>query len=144
MSSLNQVMLIGNLGKDPDIRALNNGENVANLSVATSKRWRDKSSGEMQERTEWHRVTAFGHSADFADKYLRKGAKVYVQGELQTRKWTDRDGNDRYTTEVIIGRYGGQLLSLDRREGSGGGESSGGAGGSRERSRDDLNDDIPF
>ena len=143
MSSVNQVILVGNLGRDPEARTLNNGDPVCNLSVATSKRWKDKNSGEMQERTEWHRVTAFAHNADFAAKYLRKGSKVYVQGELQTRKWQDNSGNDRYTTEIIISRWGGQLLSLDRREDSGGGQQ-------RQESRNPdpggtlPDDEIPF
>jgi single-strand DNA-binding protein len=125
--SVNKVILIGNLGKDPEVRTLQNGGKVANLSLATSESWRDKSSGERKEKTEWHRVVIFGNLADIAEKYLKKGSKVYVSGSLQTRKWTDQSGAEKYTTEVVLQGFGGELTMLD---GKGGGAGAGaGAGG---------------
>jgi len=131
--SVNKVILVGNLGKDPETRRMQSGDPVVNLSVATSETWRDKSSGERKEKTEWHRVVIFNKNlAEVAEKYLRKGSKVYVEGSLQTRKWTDQSGQERYTTEVVIGRFKGELTMLDTR---GGGEaaSAGEGGGYRER-----------
>ena len=144
--SVNKVILVGNLGRDPEVRQMQDGNPVVNLSVATSETWRDKNSGERRERTEWHRVVIFNERlADVAQKYLRKGSKVYLEGQLQTRKWTDQSGQERYTTEVVLGRFRGELTMLDSRSDSGGGyaadqseqsSSSGPAG--------DLDDDIPF
>jgi len=169
--SLNKVMIIGNLGADPEVRSFQNGGRVCNLRIATSEQWKDKS-GERQERTEWHTVAVFQEPAiNFAEQYLRKGSKVYVEGQLQTRKWQDQQGNDRYTTEIAIRPFSGQLTSLDapggvggQRGGSGGGgdwnrgsggsqgggqgggwNQGGGQGGSGGGSNyDDLDDDIPF
>jgi len=124
--SVNKVILIGNLGKDPEVRTLQNGGKVANLSLATSESWRDKSSGERKEKTEWHRVVIFGNLADIAEKYLKKGSKVYVSGSLQTRKWTDQSGAEKYTTEVVLQGFGGELTMLD---GKGGGAGAGAGGG---------------
>jgi single-strand DNA-binding protein len=122
--SVNKVILVGNLGRDPEIRSLQDGSKVANLSVATSETWRDRESGERRERTEWHRVVIFNDRlADVAEKYLRKGSKVYLEGQLQTRKWTGQDGQDRYSTEVVLQRYRGELTMLDSRSG---GEAGGG------------------
>src|SRR5579871_4700646 len=124
--SVNKVILIGNLGKDPEVRRMTSGEPVVNLSVATSETWRDKASGERKERTEWHRVVIFNENlAKVAEQYLRKGAKVYLEGALQTRKWTDKDGNEKYSTEVVLQRFRGELVMLDGR--------SEGGGASRER-----------
>lgn len=127
-SSLNKVMLIGNLGRDPEVRTLNDGSPVVNLAIATSETWRDKSSGERRERTEWHRVVIFNENlAKVAQNYLRKGSKVYIEGQLQTRKWQDRDGVEKYTTEIVLQRFRGELTMLDSRGGGeGGGRSSGG------------------
>jgi len=112
MSSVNKAILIGNLGRDPEMRALQDGTLVANLSLATSESWKDKNSGERKEKTEWHRVTIFGKVAEVAEKYLRKGSKVYLEGQIQTRKWTDQSGNDRYTTEIVLQPYRGVLTML--------------------------------
>lgn len=160
--SVNKVILVGNLGADPEVRRLNSGDPVVNLRIATSETWRDKSTGERREKTEWHNVVIFNENlAKVAENYLRKGSKVYLEGQLQTRKWTDRDGNDRYTTEVVLQRYRGELTMLDGR-GEGGGERMGGGyGGQRTQDRssgaqrqvdapkedfssDTLDDDIPF
>ncbi|MGF1625886.1 MAG: single-stranded DNA-binding protein [Alphaproteobacteria bacterium] len=152
--SVNKVILVGNLGRDPEVRSLQTGGKVVNLSVATSERWRDRNSGEQQERTEWHRVVIFNEKlAEVAEKYLRKGAKVYVEGQLQTRKWQDQSGQDRYSTEVVLQRFRGELTMLDGR-GEGGGDYGGdpgyseAGGGARAPSGggrpDDLDDDIPF
>lgn len=125
--SMNKVILVGNLGRDPEIRHTNSGQKIANISVATSDVWRDKS-GERQEKTEWHRVVVFNSNlADFAERFLKKGSKVYVEGSLQTRKFTDQSGQDRYTTEIVIGTYRGELIVLDQRSdnGSAGSFSSG-------------------
>lgn len=113
MSSVNKVILIGNLGADPDIRTFESGDKVANLSVATSERWKDKNSGERKEKTEWHRVSVFGGAAGVCEQYLKKGSKVYIEGQLETRKWTDQSGQDKYTTEVIVRGYNGSLTMLD-------------------------------
>ncbi|MFM7347069.1 MAG: single-stranded DNA-binding protein, partial [Tagaea sp.] len=120
--SVNKVILIGNLGRDPESRSMNNGGKVVNLSVATSETWRDKNSGERQERTEWHRVVIFNEKlGEVAEKYLKKGSKVYVEGALQTRKWTDKDGVEKYSTEVVLQRFRGELTMLDGKGGGGGG-----------------------
>lgn len=153
--SVNKVILVGNLGRDPEIRAMQNGGKVCNLSVATSERWKDRTSGEPQERTEWHRVVIFDDRlADVAERYLKKGSKVYLEGELQTRKWQDQSGQDRYSTEVVLRRFRGVLTMLDTRSGGGGGgysESAGDSAGNFEQSAPapagaggDLDDEIPF
>lgn len=113
MSSLNRATIIGNLGRDPESRRTNSGALVVNLSVATTEKWKDKASGQPRESTEWHRVTLFGSLAEIAEKYLRKGSKVYLEGQLQTRKWTDKSGAERYSTEVVLQNYGGKLVMLD-------------------------------
>lgn len=129
--SVNKVILVGNLGRDPEIRAMQNGDRVCNLSLATSERWKDRNSGEMQERTEWHRVVLFDQRlVDVAEKYLTKGSKVYIEGQLQTRKWTDQQGVEKYSTEVVLQRFRGELTMLDSRNSGGGyGDSAGGGGG---------------
>ena len=126
--SVNKVILIGNLGKDPEVRSMQNGGKVANLSLATSESWRDKATGEKKEKTEWHRVVIFGNLAEIAEKYLKKGSKVYVSGSLQTRKWTDKDGAEKYSTEVVLQGFGGELTMLDGK-GGGGGAGAGSGGG---------------
>jgi single-strand DNA-binding protein len=119
MSSLNRVQLIGNLGRDPEIRTTQDGTKVANLSIATSEHWRDKNSGERREKTEWHRVVVFNDRlVDLAEKYLKKGAKIYLEGALQTRKWTDQSGAEKYTTEIVAQKYRGEIVMLDRSEGT--------------------------
>jgi len=130
--SVNKVILVGNLGRDPEIRHLQDGSKIAQLSVATSENWKDRQTGERREKTEWHRVVIFNSNlAEVAENYLRKGAKVYVEGQLQTRKWTDQDGNDKYTTEVVLSRFRGELTMLDGRgEGGGGGGGGDDFGGS--------------
>ncbi|MGB0695964.1 MAG: single-stranded DNA-binding protein [Rhodospirillaceae bacterium] len=134
--SINKVILIGNLGRDPETRSFQDGSKVANLRIATSENWKDRNTGERRERTEWHSVAIFGSLADVAERYLRKGSKVYIQGQLQTRKWQDQSGQDRYTTEVVVRGFGGELVMLDGRSGGGGGggdpygdDSYGGGGG---------------
>ena len=152
--SVNKVILVGNLGRDPEIRSMQNGGRVCNLSLATSESWRDKQSGERREKTEWHRVVIFNENLlDVAEKYLHKGSKIYVEGQLQTRKWQDQSGQDRYSTEVVLQRFRGELTMLDSRgDGGGGGmagepagggySDSGGGGGGGGGS--DFDDDIPF
>src|SRR5665213_2033878 len=133
--SVNKVILVGNLGKDPEVRRMQSGDPVVNLSIATSETWRDKASGERKEKTEWHRVVIFNKNlADVAEKYLRKGSKVYVEGSLQTRKWTDKDGAEKYSTEVVLQNFNGTLVMLDSRGsgGGGGGRVTSGAGGASE------------
>ncbi|TGT72962.1 single-stranded DNA-binding protein [bacterium M00.F.Ca.ET.159.01.1.1] len=162
--SLNRVMLIGNLGADPEIRRLNSGDPVVNLRIATSESWRDKNSGERKEKTEWHQVVIFNDQlAKVAEQYLKKGMKVYVEGQLQTRKWQDQSGNDRYTTEVVLQKFRGELQMLDSRDSGGdrnegrssrnddGGSRNGGGrqsdfggGGGGGRSSRELDDEIPF
>jgi single-strand DNA-binding protein len=170
--SVNKVILVGNLGRDPEIRSTQDGQRVANLNLATSESWRDRVSGERKERTEWHRVVIFNERlVEIAEKYLRKGSKIYIEGQLQTRKWTDQQGQERYTTEVALNRFRGELTMLDGAGGrSGGGAmeagddeggfgadpgaspryggtgpSPGNAPGGRGRTtRDDLDDEIPF
>lgn len=119
MSSVNKVILIGNLGKDPEIRSFQNGGRVASFSIATSESWKDKSSGEKKERTEWHRVSVFNeHLVAIVESYLKKGAKVYIEGQLETRKWTDKGGVEKYTTEVVLRPYRGELTMLDGKDGA--------------------------
>jgi len=170
--SLNKVMLIGNLGKDPEIRSFQNGGKVANFSIATSESWKDKNTGERQERTEWHNVAIFSEGLiGVVERYLKKGSKVYIEGQLQTRKWQDQQGQDRYTTEVVIRGLNGVMTMLDSAPGGGGGgggarsgggsggyggggggggwDQGGGSGGGGGSSGggggyDDLDDDIPF
>jgi single-strand DNA-binding protein len=147
--SVNKVTLVGNLGKDPETRRMTSGDPIVNFSLATSETWRDKASGERKERTEWHRVVIFNKNlAEVAEKYLRKGSKVYLEGALQTRKWTDKDGQEKYSTEVVLQNFRGELVMLDTK---GGGE---GGGGGRERmgaseapasfQREEMDDEIPF
>jgi len=166
--SVNKVILVGNLGRDPEVRRLNSGQPVVNLRVATSESWRDKNTGERQERTEWHNVVIFNENlAKIAEQYLKKGSKVYLEGQLQTRKWQDQSGQDRYTTEVVLQRFRGELTLLDGRgggadAGEGGedfGRSSpmegarrapasagrpGGSGGGSTSFAEELDDEIPF
>jgi single-strand DNA-binding protein len=146
--SVNKVILVGNLGKDPEVRRMTSGDPVVNLSVATSESWRDKASGEKKEKTEWHRVVIFNKNlADVAEKYLRKGAKVYLEGALQTRKWTDKDGHEKYSTEVVLQNFNGTLVMLDSRAGGGegGGRVASGAGEAPASfQRDEMDDEIPF
>jgi single-strand DNA-binding protein len=157
--SVNKVILIGNLGADPEVRHTQDGRPIVNLRVATSENWRDKASGERKERTEWHRVVIFNENlAKIAEQYLKKGSKVYLEGQLQTRKWQDQSGQDRYSTEVVLQGFNAQLTMLDSksRDGAGegasgggdfgrsgplGGVSSGGGGGSFDK---ELDDEIPF
>jgi single-strand DNA-binding protein len=147
--SVNKVILVGNLGKDPEVRRMTSGEPVVNLSVATSESWRDKASGERKEKTEWHRVVIFNKNlAEVAEKYLRKGSKVYVEGQLQTRKWTDKDGAEKYSTEVVLQNFRGELTMLDGRKDGGEGGYAGGSKGASEApasfQRDEMDDEIPF
>jgi single-strand DNA-binding protein len=160
---VNKVILIGHLGADPESRAMPSGSSVANLRIATTDSWRDKQSGEQQERTEWHRVALFGRLAEIATEYLRKGSQVYIEGSLRTRKWQDKQGNERYSTEIV----GNEMQMLGGRGGGGGGASGGaggasgggggmpreplpeypgstGGGGSGGGEREDFDDDIPF
>ncbi|UXI01579.1 single-stranded DNA-binding protein [Photobacterium sp. TY1-4] len=116
---INKVILVGNLGNDPEIRYMPNGGAVANITVATSESWRDKSTGEQREKTEWHRVALFGKLAEVAGEYLRKGSQVYIEGQLQTRKWQDQNGQDRYTTEIVVQGYNGIMQMLGGRQGGG-------------------------
>ena len=144
--SVNKVILVGNLGKDPEVRRMTSGEPVVNLSVATSDNWRDKATGERKERTEWHRVVIFNENlAKVAEQYLRKGAKVYLEGSLQTRKWTDKDGAEKYSTEVVLQNFNGTLVMLDSRGGGGEGGARGGASEAPASfQRDEMDDEIPF
>ena len=168
--SINKVILVGNLGRDPEIRSTNDGLRIANLALATSETWRDRNSGERKEKTEWHRVVIFNERlTELAEKYLRKGSKVYVEGQLQTRKWTDNAGVEKYSTEVVLTRFKGELTMLDgARDGARGGAGAGepayddayaggpgespryggtGPGGGAPRGRtatNDLDDEIPF
>ena len=116
MAGVNKVILIGNLGKDPEVRHTTDGKPIANITVATSETWKDKNTGERREKTEWHRVVFFGGVANVIDQYLRKGSKVYIEGKLQTRKWQDKSGQDRYTTEVVVDGFNGIMQMLDSRE----------------------------
>jgi len=124
--SINKVILVGNLGADPEVRTMNSGDKLVNLSVATSESWKDKATGERKEKTEWHRVVIFNDRlADVAERFLNKGSKVYLEGQLQTRKWQDQSGQDKYTTEVVLQRYRGELTMLDSKGDGGGSYSSG-------------------
>ncbi len=128
--SVNKVILVGNLGRDPEVRYMQSGDKVVNLAIATSERWNDKQSGERREKTEWHRVVVFDQNiADVAEKYLKKGSKVYIEGQLQTRKWTDQGGQEKFTTEVVLQRFRGNLTMLSGRGEEGGGGSFGGQSG---------------
>ena len=152
--SVNKVILVGNLGRDPETRHTQDGRPICNMSVATSESWKDRQTGERRERTEWHRVVIFDERlAEFAQNYLQKGRKVYLEGQLQTRKWTDQSGQERYTTEVVLQRFRGVLTMLDSRADGGGGGGRGDYGGGEpagappaaaERGAADLDDDIPF
>ena len=147
--SVNKVILIGNLGRDPEVRTTQSGTKVANLSLATSDSWKDRNTGERRERTEWHRVVIFGNLADIAERYLKKGSKVYVSGQLQTRKWQDQSGQDRYTTEVVLQGFNGELTMLDSRGGGGDGggdyaASEPAGSGWDSGPSNDMDDEIPF
>jgi single-strand DNA-binding protein len=164
MAGVNKVILVGNLGADPEARSLNNGGEVVNMRVATSESWKDRD-GNRQERTEWHNVVIFNENLGrVAKSYLKKGSKVYLEGQIQTRKWTDQSGNDRYTTEIVLQRFRGELVLLDSRDGGSGGGGGGSfaddeygssspafGGGSKPQQRPqpaafdtDLDDDVPF
>jgi single-strand DNA-binding protein len=146
VSSVNKVIIVGNLGADPEVKSFANGSRIANLRLATSESWRDKD-GQRQERTEWHSVTIDNDNlVKVAESYLRKGSKVYVEGQLRTRKWQDRDGNDRYTTEVYVGRFRGELTLLDKseRDASPRDRDAPAAGGGKARARFDDGDEVPF
>ncbi|MGE3624211.1 MAG: single-stranded DNA-binding protein [Bdellovibrionales bacterium] len=156
--SVNKVIIVGNLGKDPEIRTFQNGGRVASFSVATSESWKDKATGEKKDRTEWHRVSVLNENlVGIVERYLKKGSKVYLEGQLETRKWTDKEGKERYSTEVVLRPYRGELTMLDgannNRAGSSapsmgdedmGGGYSGGGGGSRSNAAPELDDEIPF
>ena len=147
MSSLNKASIIGNLGRDPEVRHTQSGDTVANLSVATSEKWTDRSSGERRERTEWHRVVVWGKLAEIAEKYLRKGSKVYLEGQIRTRKWQDNDGKDRYTTEIVLSGFNSTLVMLGGNEGGGDRPADQGGAPAQDYNPpqgDDLDDDIPF
>ncbi len=145
--SVNKVILIGNLGKDPEVRNSQAGDKIVSFSIATSESWTDKASGERKERTEWHRVVVFNEQiAGVAEKYLKKGAKIYVEGQLQTRKWTDQSGQEKYTTEIVLARFKGEMTMLSS---ANGGErsatrSEGSGSGYLPRTGSDMDDDIPF
>ena len=151
MAGINKVILVGNLGAKPEVKYASNGNAISNLSVATSESWTDKSTGQKQERTEWHRVSLFGKLAEIAGQYLDKGSKVYVEGKLQTRKYTDKDGIERWTTDIVVSGFNGTLQMLDRRDDS---SSSAPSGDITEKaqaepsikpvSKDEFEDDIPF
>jgi single-strand DNA-binding protein len=160
MSSVNKVILIGNLGRDPEAKSFQNGGELVNLNLATSERWKDRNSGEQKEKTEWHSVVILNDGlVKIAKQYLRKGSKVYVEGQLRTRKWQDREGNDRYSTEVVLGPFNSVLTLLDKREGdpgrsdysgyadgrgAGGQAGAGQTGGGGRSFADDPDDDVPF
>ncbi|MDC0407380.1 single-stranded DNA-binding protein [Candidatus Thioglobus sp.] len=159
MAGINKVILVGNLGQKPEVKFASNGNAIANISVATSESWTDKNTGQKQEKTEWHRVSLFGKLAEIAGQYLDKGSKVYVEGKLQTRKWQDKSGADRYTTEVVVSGFNGTLQMLDRREGgsmggapqAGGQQSAPNAPRAQASAQDPItpvdngfDDDIPF
>ncbi len=160
MAGVNKVILVGNLGKDPESRTFQNGGKVVSFSVATSENWKDRNTGERKEKTEWHNVSIFSEGlARVAEQYLKKGSKVYLEGQLETRKWQDQSGNDRYSTDVVLRNFNSSMVLLDGREGGGGGRGgssddfSGGysGGGSKPQSRPqpaafdtDLDDDVPF
>jgi single-strand DNA-binding protein len=170
MAGVNKVILVGNLGRDPEARNMQSGGKVVSFSIATSETWNDKASGERKEKTQWHRIAIFNERlGEIAEKYLKKGSKVYLEGQIETRKYTDKDGNERETTEIVLGRFKGELTLLDSRGGGemgeggggggrssgggyGGGDRSGGGGGrgggggwdSKPKGGADLDDDIPF
>ena len=140
--SVNKVTLIGNLGRDPEARATQDGSRVVSFSLATTESWRDKASGDRKDRTEWHNVVIWNEAlGKVAESYLHKGSKVYLEGQLQTRKWTDQSGADRYSTEIVLQRFRGELVLLDSK---GDGKSAGGDTGSYQPPADDLDDDVPF
>ena len=128
MAGVNKVIILGNLGKDPEVRFMPNGGGVANLTIATSETWKDKQTGEQKEKTEWHRVVMFGKLAEIAGEYLKKGSKVYIEGSLQTRKWTNQQGQDQYTTEIVVQGFNGTMQMLDSRGQGAGGQSAGFSG----------------
>jgi single-strand DNA-binding protein len=137
--SVNKVILVGNLGRDPESRSFQNGGKVVELRIATSEQWKDRNSGERKERTEWHTVKVFSEGlANVAERYLRKGSKVYIEGALQTRKWQDQDGKDRYSTEIVLQGFNSVLTMLDGAPGGGGGSGGGGGGGGFSSGRDDF------
>lgn len=161
--SVNKVILIGNLGRDPESRTFSNGGKVCNLNIATSESWKDRQTGERRERTEWHRVAIFSEGlAGVAERYLKKGSKVYIEGQLRTRKWQDQSGQDKYTTEIVVDNFNGSMQMLDGAPGGGGGSWDGGSpggggpddgyGGGQSKGSspaggafdDDLDDDVPF
>lgn len=146
--SVNKVILVGNLGADPEVRQTQDGRPIVNLRVATSENWKDRNTGERRERTEWHRVVIFSEGlARVAEQYLRKGSKVYIEGQLQTRKWTDQNGQERYTTEIVLQGFNSTLTMLDGRRDGGGGSDFGGGDTGRGSSGGqsfELDDDIPF
>ena len=147
--SVNKVILIGNLGRDPEVRTFQNGGKVCNFSIATSETWKDRNSGERQERTNWHNIAIFNENlAQIAEQYLRKGSKVYVEGQLETRKWQDQAGNDRYTTEVVLRNFRGELTLLDGRSENSNSNFSENASIDDESSdkvlTNDIDDEIPF
>jgi single-strand DNA-binding protein len=150
--SVNKVILIGNLGRDPETRHTQDGTAIVHLSLATSESWKDRTSGERKEKTEWHRIVIFNERVgEIAQKYLSKGSKVYLEGQLQTRKWTDQNGAEKYTTEIVLGRFRGELTMLDSRGeggggygGGGGGGESGGPSGAPSGGGGELDDEIPF
>lgn len=154
--SVNKVILVGNLGRDPEVRYTQDNKKIVNMSVATSESWKDRNTGERRERTEWHRVVIFNEGlANIAEQYLRKGSKVYIEGQLQTRKWQDQSGQDKYSTEVVLQGFNCAMTMLDSREGGGGGGYGGGSGGgsgggdfggggSGPAPGADLDDEIPF
>lgn len=154
--SLNKVTLVGNIGKDPEIRFTQSGDKIANLTLATSDRWKDKTTGEMNEKTEWHRIVIFNTNlADVVEKYVHKGSKLYIEGALQTRKWTDQSGQERYTTEIVLQRFRGELLLLDKggdpsnsnsesMVNYGGGSSAAVAAAPKAAKDVELDDDMPF
>lgn len=148
--SVNKCIIVGNLGRDPEVRRLSNGDPVVNLRIATSETWKDKATGERKEKTEWHSVVIFNENlARVAEQYLKKGSKVYIEGSLQTRKWTDQSGAEKYTTEIVLQKFRGELTILDGRGGSdeqpeSRQESAPASGGGAPRGYGDLDDDIPF
>ncbi len=144
--SVNKVILIGNLGKDPDVRMAQDGMKIVNLSIATGESWKDKVSGERREKTEWHRVVIFNDKlSEIAERYLKKGSKVFIEGQLQTRKWTDQNNQERYSTEVVIPRFRGELTLLDNKAGSSGSMEGHGSGNDNSSPNfDTLDDEVPF
>lgn len=150
MASVNKVILVGNLGADPEVKSFQNGGRIANLRLATSESWKDKQTGEAKERTEWHSVTLSSDGlVGVAERFLRKGSKVYIEGKLQTRKWQDQSGNDRYTTEIVVGGFDGKLVMLDggkgeKPDGGSSDPSNMHGGASWDSNPDDLDSDVPF